>query len=174
MGNGLVIEAAYVDLFDWRPRHLAAPVRAWHGDSRERGPAMIDLAQTYEKAGATAGRATARLPAGGAEFGLDPAPAGGEGFLRDGAHIQRDLRPPCVQRGTPYRLHPGRCWNWPGEKAQPRPADQGGPLDEALGRTGSSSTAAHPGQAKPGTPQPIHMCGGPAPLPRQAGPGVSA
>ena len=44
-------EATYVDLFD-RGRstslHLFEHV---HGDSRDRGPAMVDLAQTYEKAG---------------------------------------------------------------------------------------------------------------------------
>jgi nitrate reductase delta subunit len=44
-------EADYVELFD-RGRgtslHLFEHV---HGDSRDRGPAMIDLAQTYEKAG---------------------------------------------------------------------------------------------------------------------------
>ena len=44
-------EAAYVQLFD-RGRatslHLFEHV---HGDSRDRGPAMIDLTQTYEKAG---------------------------------------------------------------------------------------------------------------------------
>jgi len=44
-------EAAYVQLFD-RGRatslHLFEHV---HGDSRDRGPALIDLAQTYDKAG---------------------------------------------------------------------------------------------------------------------------
>jgi nitrate reductase delta subunit len=44
-------EAGYVELFD-RGRgtslHLFEHV---HGDSRERGPAMIDLGQTYQKAG---------------------------------------------------------------------------------------------------------------------------
>ena len=44
-------EARYVDTFD-RGRqtslHLFEHV---HGDSRERGPALIDLMQTYEKAG---------------------------------------------------------------------------------------------------------------------------
>src|SRR6185295_2195923 len=47
----LEIEAGYVELFD-RGRatslHLFEHV---HGDSRDRGPAMVDLAQTYEKAG---------------------------------------------------------------------------------------------------------------------------
>ena len=47
----LRVEAEYVDLFD-RGRatslHLFEHV---HGDSRDRGPAMIDLGQTYAKAG---------------------------------------------------------------------------------------------------------------------------
>ena len=47
----LEAEAAYVELFD-RGRatslHLFEHV---HGESRDRGPAMIDLGQTYEKAG---------------------------------------------------------------------------------------------------------------------------
>ncbi|EFK97942.1 Respiratory nitrate reductase chaperone NarJ, partial [sediment metagenome] len=45
------VEARYVETFD-RGRstslHLFEHV---HGDSRDRGPAMIDLIQTYEKAG---------------------------------------------------------------------------------------------------------------------------
>ena len=47
----LAAEAGYVELFDRghsTSLHLFEHV---HGDSRERGPAMIDLAQTYEKAG---------------------------------------------------------------------------------------------------------------------------
>jgi nitrate reductase delta subunit len=50
-GNALDNEAEYVEVFD-RGRatslHLFEHV---HGDSRDRGPAMIDLAQTYENAG---------------------------------------------------------------------------------------------------------------------------
>ena len=50
-GNALENEAEYVQLFD-RGRatslHLFEHV---HGDSRDRGPAMVDLVQTYEKAG---------------------------------------------------------------------------------------------------------------------------
>ncbi len=49
--DALDCESAYVELFD-RGRgtslHLFEHV---HGDSRERGPAMIDLAKTYEQAG---------------------------------------------------------------------------------------------------------------------------
>ena len=49
--DALQVESDYVELFD-RGRatslHLFEHV---HGDSRERGPAMIDMGQTYEKAG---------------------------------------------------------------------------------------------------------------------------
>ncbi|TSE30077.1 nitrate reductase molybdenum cofactor assembly chaperone [Tepidimonas taiwanensis] len=49
--DGYAVEAEYVDTFD-RGRstslHLFEHV---HGDSRDRGPAMIDLLQTYEAAG---------------------------------------------------------------------------------------------------------------------------
>ena len=51
LAEGLDAEAVYVDLFD-RGRgtalHLFEHV---HGDSRDRGPAMIDLVRTYEQAG---------------------------------------------------------------------------------------------------------------------------
>ncbi|RYY81468.1 MAG: nitrate reductase molybdenum cofactor assembly chaperone [Comamonadaceae bacterium] len=51
LADGLDAEAAFVDLFD-RGRgtslHLFEHV---HGDSRDRGPAMVDLVQTYEAAG---------------------------------------------------------------------------------------------------------------------------
>lgn len=50
-GDPIEVEARYVETFD-RGRstslHLFEHV---HGDSRDRGPAMIDLTQTYEKAG---------------------------------------------------------------------------------------------------------------------------
>ena len=50
-GDPFDTEAAYVQLFDSgraTSLHLFEHV---HGDSRDRGPAMIDLAQTYDKAG---------------------------------------------------------------------------------------------------------------------------
>ena len=44
-------EADYVQLFDSGRRTSLHLFEHVHGDSRDRGPAMIDLAQTYEKAG---------------------------------------------------------------------------------------------------------------------------
>ena len=46
------VEAHYVETFDRGPAwHGAAPVRACARRQRDRGPAMIDLLQTYEQAG---------------------------------------------------------------------------------------------------------------------------
>ena len=50
-GNPLENESDFVELFDRghsTSLHLFEHV---HGDSRDRGPAMVDLVQTYEKAG---------------------------------------------------------------------------------------------------------------------------
>lgn len=50
-GEPLEIEERYVELFD-RGRHTSLNLfEHVHGDSRERGPAMVDLKQTYERAG---------------------------------------------------------------------------------------------------------------------------
>ena len=50
-GDALETEADYVELFDRGRRTSLHLFEHVHGDSRDRGPAMIDLAQTYEKAG---------------------------------------------------------------------------------------------------------------------------
>ena len=111
----LEVEADYVELFD-RGRgtslHLFEHV---HGDSRERGPAMIDLAQTYEKAGLylALGELPDYLPAV-LEFVSTQPPARGGGFSRrDGAyfhgHIQRAEgahKSLCKRAGRAHRT----CW----------------------------------------------------------------
>lgn len=49
--DGYDVEAAYVETFDRGRRTSLHLFEHVHGDSRERGPAMIDLLQTYEAAG---------------------------------------------------------------------------------------------------------------------------
>ena len=44
-------EGRYVDTFDRGHRTSLHLFEHIHGDSRERGPALIDLTQTYERAG---------------------------------------------------------------------------------------------------------------------------
>lgn len=92
-GDALDNEAEYLQIFD-RGRstslHLFEHV---HGDSRDRGPAMIDLAQTYEKAGLflAPGELPDYLPVV-LEFVSTQPPRGPRLLGRDGAHLQRHLQ----------------------------------------------------------------------------------
>jgi nitrate reductase delta subunit len=121
-------EAEYVQLFD-RGRgtslHLFEHV---HGDSRDRGPAMIDLAQTYEKAGLllAPGELPDYLPAV-LEFVSTQPPREAKAFLGEGAHPHtRSSAPPETQRVCE------RAAALPSSRARRRVApDVEEPLDEA-------------------------------------------
>ena len=155
----LEAEADYVELFD-RGRstslHLFEHV---HGDSRERGPAMIDLGQTYEKAGLilAEGELPDYLPAV-LEFVSTQPPREARAFLGEMAHIFNAIFGALQQRDSAYASVLGALLELAGEKAQPVTA----------GRRSRRSTRAGPsrsvfdgcstkGQAKPGQPQPIHV-----------------
>ncbi len=49
--DSIEVETAYVETFDRGRANSLHLFEHVHGDSRDRGPAMIDLAQTYERAG---------------------------------------------------------------------------------------------------------------------------
>ncbi|MDR3453778.1 MAG: nitrate reductase molybdenum cofactor assembly chaperone [Rhodoferax sp.] len=151
-------EAAYVELFD-RGRstslHLFEHV---HGDSRDRGPAMIDLAQTYEKAGLylAPDELPDYLPAV-LEFVSTQPPKEARAFLAEMAHIFNTLFGALQQRQSAYASVLGALLELAGEKAQPVKQAPEEALDaswvEPLAFDGCSSQ----GQAKPGQPQPIHI-----------------
>ncbi|MBP6854188.1 MAG: nitrate reductase molybdenum cofactor assembly chaperone [Rhodoferax sp.] len=174
-GNGLAIEAAYVDLFDCgraTSLHLFEHV---HGDSRERGPAMIDLAQTYEKAGLYLGEGQLPdyLPVV-LEFVSTQPPAEAKAFLGEMAHIFNAIFGALRQRGTPYAGILGALLELAGEKVQATPPIKEAPLDEAWAEPVVFDGCSTQGQAKPGTPQPIHMVRRTRTDAQPAGSGVSA
>ena len=97
------IESRYVETFD-RGRatslHLFEHV---HGDSRDRGPAMIDLAQTYEKAGLFL--SPEELPdhlCVVLEFASTQPPQVAKSFLGEVAHILNAIFSALLQRESPY------------------------------------------------------------------------
>ena len=97
------VEARYVETFD-RGRatslHLFEHV---HGDSRDRGPAMIDLAQTYEKAGLFL--APDELPdhlCVVLEFASTQPPQLARAFLGEMAHILNAIFSALIKRESPY------------------------------------------------------------------------
>ena len=151
-------EADYVELFD-RGRgtslHLFEHV---HGDSRERGPAMIDLGQTYAAAGLVLaeGELPDYLPAV-LEFVSTQPPREARAFLGEMAHILNAVFASLQQRRSPYAGVLGALLELAGETAQPvkPPAEE--PLDESWAEPPVFDGCSSKGQARPGQPQPIRL-----------------
>ena len=154
----LETEANYVQLFD-RGRatslHLFEHV---HGDSRDRGPAMIDLAQTYEKAGLylAPGELPDYLPAV-LEFVSTQPPREASAFLGEMAHIFNVLFSALQQRASPYASVLGALLELAGEKALSVKLAAEQTLDESWVEPPVFDGCSSKGQAKPGQPQPIHI-----------------
>ena len=156
--GALEVEAAYVELFD-RGRatslHLFEHV---HGDSRDRGPAMIDLAQTYEQAGLylTEGELPDYLPVV-LEFVSTQPPREARDFLAEMAHIFNALFSALQQRHSAYASVLGALLELAGESARAvtLPADE--PLDESWAEPPAFDGCSSLGQARPGEPRPMHF-----------------
>ena len=154
----LETEVAYVELFD-RGRatslHLFEHV---HGDSRDRGPAMIDLAQTYEKAGMylAEGEMPDFLPVL-LEFASTQPPREAREFLAEMAHIFNAIFAALQQRESAYAAVLGALLELAGEKAQPVQIATEEPIDTVWEEPVVFDGCSSKGQAKPGQPQPIHI-----------------
>jgi nitrate reductase delta subunit len=154
----LEAESDYVELFD-RGRstslHLFEHV---HGDSRDRGPAMIDLAQTYEKAGLYLGpdELPDHLPVV-LEYASTQPPREAREFLAETAHILNALFSALQQRGSPYAAVPGALLELAGEKAQPLQIAAEEPIDVAWQEPVVFDGCSSKGQARPDRPQPIQI-----------------
>ncbi len=152
------LEADYVQLFD-RGRatslHLFEHV---HGDSRDRGPAMIDLAQTYEKAGLylAEGELPDYLPVV-LEFVSTQPMKEARAFLGEMAHILNAIFSALVKRQSPYASVLGALLEIAGEKAQAVKVVEDEPLDQAWEEPMAFDGCSTQGQAKPGQPQPVHI-----------------
>ncbi len=156
--DGLANEAEYVSLFD-RGRatslHLFEHV---HGDSRDRGPAMIDLAQTYEKAGLylAEGELPDYLPAV-LEFVSTQPPAEARAFLSEMAHIFNAIFAALQKHQSPYAAILGALLDLAGEKAEAvkLPAEED--LDESWAEPPVFDGCSTKGQARPGQEQTIQI-----------------
>jgi nitrate reductase delta subunit len=151
-------EASYVQLFDHdraTSLHLFEHV---HGDSRERGAAMIELAQTYEKAGLflAPGEMPDYLPVV-LEFTSTQPPPEMRAFLGEMAHIFNALFAALQQRQSPYASVFGALLELAGEKAQPVIIAPEAALDERWEEPKAFDGCSSKGQARPEQPQPIHI-----------------
>ncbi len=154
----LQVEAAYVELFD-RGRatslHLFEHV---HGDSRDRGPAMIDLAQTYEKAGLhlAPGELPDYLPAV-LEFVSTQPPREASEFLAEMAHIFNAMFNALQERQSAYASVLGALLELAGEKARAVKVAPEEPIDASWAEPLAFDGCSTQGQARPGQPQPVHI-----------------
>jgi nitrate reductase delta subunit len=152
------LEARYVQLFD-RGRatslHLFEHV---HGDSRDRGPAMIDLTQTYEKAGLFLG--PHELPdhlCVVLEFASTQPPAVAREFLGEMAHILNAIFSALRKRDSRYASVLAAVLELAGHKAEAVPIVDDAPIDESWAEPEAFGGCNSNGQAAPGQPQPIHI-----------------
>ena len=156
--EGLDAEASYVDLFD-RGRgtalHLFEHV---HGDSRDRGPAMIDLIRTYEEAGLYL--SSHELPdhlTVVLEYASTQPPAAAADFLREIAHILRSLFSALTRRESAYASVLAALLELAGEptKLVEVPAEPA--LDETWREPAAFGGCSSEGQRNAGAVQPVHI-----------------
>ncbi len=151
-------ESRYVETFD-RGRatslHLFEHV---HGDSRDRGPAMIDLAQTYDKAGLQ--MAPEELPdhlCVVLEFASTQPPAIAADFLAEVAHILNSVFSALLKRESPYASVLAAVLELAGQTAQAVPFAADEPLDDSWQEPEAFDGCSSRGQSRPGDAQPIHI-----------------
>ncbi len=165
----LEVEADYVELFD-RGRatslHLFEHV---HGDSRDRGPAMIDLTKTYEQAGLFLGEGELPdfLPVV-LEFASTLEPRQAREFLGEMAHIFNAIFAALQKRESPYASVLGALLEMAGEKASPVEVVADESIDAVWQEPVVFDGCSSKGQSRPDQAQPIHI------VPRAARPAGSS
>jgi nitrate reductase molybdenum cofactor assembly chaperone NarJ/NarW len=129
-----------------------------HGDSRDRGPAMVDLVQTYEKAGLFLG--PDELPdhlCVVLEFASTQPPALAKAFLGEMAHILNAIFSGLLKRESPYAAVIAAVLELSGQKAQAVAIQADEAIDEAWAEPEAFDGCSTKGQASPGEAQPIHI-----------------
>ena len=146
----MATEAAYVELFD-RGRgtalHLFEHV---HGDSRDRGPAMVDLIKTYEQAGLYL--SSDELPdhlTVVLQYASTQPVAEAREFLREIAHILQAIFSALNRRESPYACVLAGLLELAGEKAQAVNLPPEDDLDETWEEPVAFAGCSIQGQAKP-------------------------
>jgi nitrate reductase delta subunit len=157
-GDAIATEAEYVDLFDRGRRTALHLFEHVHGDSRDRGQAMVDLMQTYERAGLqlAPGELPDYLPVV-LEFASTQPQQQAQAFLRETAHIVRAIFSALAERGSPYASVLAAVLDLAAEPAERVELAAEPPLDESWAEPEAFGGCSSPGQSRPSEPQPIHI-----------------
>jgi nitrate reductase delta subunit len=151
-------EADYVQLFDSGRRTSLHLFEHVHGDSRDRGPAMIDLAQTFEAAGLylAEGEMPDHLPVV-LEYASTQPPREARAFLAEMAHIFNVIFSALDKRQSRYASVLGALIELAGEKAQPVSVPDEAPIDETWSEPAAFDGCSSAGQSRPDQPQPVQI-----------------
>lgn len=151
-------EARYIETFD-RGRstslHLFEHV---HGDSRERGPALVDLARTYEQAGLylDEGELPDFLPVV-LEFASTQPPAQAVAFVGEFVHILNAIHSALSQRRSPYAVVFAALVELAGEPVRAVAIEPEVDLDDAWREPDAFGGCSSAGQSRPDAVQPVHL-----------------
>ena len=158
LGEPLDVQARYVALFDSgrsTSLHLFEHV---HGDSRDRGPAMVDLLKTYEAGGMLLG--ANELPdhlCVVLEFASTQPTGIAREFLAEMAHILNAIFSALLQRESRYATLIAAVLELAGHRAEAVRVPEELPLDASWEEPMAFDGCSSRGQAAPGQPQPIQI-----------------
>lgn len=157
-GDALEIEAAYVECFDRGRRTSLHLFEHVHGDSRDRGPAMIDLGQTYARAGLhlAPGELPDYLPVV-LEFASTQPDAEARSFLGEMAHILNALHTALQARRSPYAAVVAALVEIAGAQLEAVPLKAEEALDASWAEPAAFDGCSSLGQSRPGQPQPVRF-----------------
>jgi nitrate reductase delta subunit len=157
-GDPVDAETRYVELFDRGRATSLYLFEHVHGDSRDRGAAMVDLGETYAKAGLLLRRDELPdyLPAL-LEFVSTQPPREARDFLAEIAHLVNTIFTALQQRGSLYAAVPGALLDMAGRKAEPVALPTEPALDEAWAEPAAFAGCSDDGRARPAQPQPVRI-----------------
>jgi nitrate reductase delta subunit len=157
-GDPLEVEAGYVELFD---RGRATSLNLFehvHGESRDRGQAMVDLARTYEQAGLSLapGELPDYLPAV-LEFVSTQPPREARAFLGEIAHLLNAVCSALSQRRSLYAAAFGALLELAGERPKALAVVAEEPLDESWAEPPVFDGCSRRGQVRADGVHPIRI-----------------
>ncbi len=154
----LEVQARYVETFDRGRSTSLYLFEHVHGDSRDRGPAMIDLVQTYEKAGLYLDPEELPDHLGVVlEFASTQPPALAKAFLVEVAHILNVIFSALLKRESPYAAVIATVRELAGQKAQAVAIPVEESLDDSWAEPEAFDGCSTRGQSRPSEAQPIHI-----------------
>lgn len=156
--SALDAEADYVQLFDSGRRTSLHLFEHVHGDSRDRGPALVDLARTFESAGLhlAEGEMPDYLPVV-LEYASTQPPREARAFLAEMAHILNVVHSALSKRRSRYASLLGALIELAGEEVAPVDVPEEESVDATWAEPAAFDGCSVAGQSRRDQPQPIRI-----------------